>query len=240
MKIVKTYNQVVNESLDKDNIHLLTDEQIRWCVDNLEEGWRINRDGEIYYTFGRIEIHDKSFDRCKIKFADCKNFILNNNPELVSLEGFPNKVREIFSIRNCKNLESLVGGPTSVGEGCVIDRCYSLINLIGAPEYVGESFDVSWNNLQSLEGSPNEVGGFYFARKNILLVNLKGITQNIGGDLYIGQCSNLKSLDGLNKDFPAKKIYASECKIPKEELIYNWQNDINQDEIDQFKQDWEI
>jgi hypothetical protein len=240
MKIVKTYNQVVNESLDKDNIHLLTDEQIRWCVDNLEEGWRINFDGEIYYTFGRIEIHDKSFDRCKIKFADCKNFILNNNPELVSLEGFPNKVREIFSIRNCKNLESLVGGPTWVGEGYTIDKCNSLINLNGAPEYVGESFDVSWNNLQSLEGSPNEVGGFYFARKNILLVNLKGITQNIGGDLYIGQCSNLKSLDGLNKDFPSNKIYASECKIPEEELIYNWQNDINQDEIDQFKQDWEI
>ena len=51
---------------------------------------------------------------------------------------------------------------------------------------------------------------------------------------------SLGTSNARDKDFPAKKIYASECKIPKEELIYNWQNDINQDEIDQFKQDWEI
>jgi hypothetical protein len=236
MKIVKTYNTVINEA--RNNLHLLNSDQIEWCNDHLRVEWYVNDNGEVFTHNGEVTIYNAP-DQFKVKFADCSRFECLYNDRLTSLSGSPNRVEKVYKIYLCKNVESLHGGPSWVGGAYIVDGT-RIETLEGAPEYVGSEFSISDNTkLVSLEGSPKTLDGIYYCTFNNNLKSTIGISQNIGKRVFITDCRSLVSLEGLNKNFDGD-IIALDCGLPQEELIYNWQNDINQDEVDQFKQDWEI
>jgi hypothetical protein len=237
MKIVKTYNQIVNESeLDRGHVHLLTDEQVEWCLNHVfYNKWKVNSDGEVYTDKSEITICNAP-DHFKVKFADCDRFSNRMNSKLKSLNGSPNKVNIDFDISHCTSLTSLNGGPRYVGSRYEATNT-GILNLEGLAEQVGQLVDVAFSKITSVEGCSNNITILTLEGCD-RLVNLKGISNNLDF-LNLSLCRSLTSLEGLNKDFSGDiEIY--KCGLPKEELIYNWQNDITQDEVDQFKQDWEI
>jgi hypothetical protein len=215
MKIVRPYNQVVNEA--KNNLHLLNRDQIAWCSDNIREAWYVNEDGEVFTNSKTVSLYSGEFEEIPVQFADCLMFTLAYNHKLTTLNGSPRRVKHSYAIEKCTSLESLYGGP----------------------DFVGGSYLIQSTSIESLEGSPIEVVGSYRIMNNKKLISVHRITKNIGRNIEIADSPLLRSLDGIPKDFKGN-IDAYANGLPEKELIYNWQNDITQDEVDQFKQDWEI
>jgi hypothetical protein len=103
------------------------------------------------------------------------------------------------------------------------------------------SFKVNSCKNIDLVGSPDEVGDDYILWDLPYVETLNGISKNIGGELFINNCPNLKSLDGLPLDFPEERIrLVAYSRERANELIYNWKNGITPDELENFKSDWEI
>lgn len=211
MKIIKTYNTVINES--SDNHHLLTQEQIDWCKKHLVAYWEVNDKGEVHYNDAYIDILGDPY-RFEVKFGTCTTFTCNSI-----------------------NLESLVGSPDKVLYDFIIDGS-NIKTLEGAPEYVGDTLTLCNNNqLTSLDGSPNTIERLRISDCD-QLTDLKGLN-TVDKSIAVHSCKSFNSLDGLSKEFNGQ-IYSRNCGLPQEELIYNWENDINQDDVNTFKSDWEI
>jgi len=234
MKIIKSYNRVVNETLgDFSNLSLLTEEQINWCYTHLRDLWGVNDAGEVYCD-GNIKII-KSPHRFLVQFADMdEEFNCSNNIHLTSLEGSPRKVG-FFNISECINLTSLEGGPIEVREYfCDYSK---ITNLRGAPKKVKELYLSHSYELESLEGCPDEVDRLvlYDSTK---LKTLKGVSI-VHDHISVNECTSLYSLDSLDIDSTCN-IAAKHCALSEDELIFNWKNGITSADIDRFKSDWEI
>ena len=67
-----------------------------------------------------------------------KDFDCTFCPGLVSLEGAPEEVGEVFWCAHCSGLISLKGGPKKVGGYFDCTSCTNLKSLEGAPEKVGD------------------------------------------------------------------------------------------------------
>ena len=205
----------LNESTG-DYLNMLTDDQRKWCyriigpnyipyikaddyvdVSTLSRLWTVNPNGEIDLINNKV-VYILRFaeEALPIQFGICNGTLSYINSRLNSLKGSPSKVKNIFTISNCRSIESLDYSPNSV-------------------------------NQYIIKGLPK-------------LKNLKGISKTISDLLVLDDCTNLSSLDGLSADILRSNIYANNCAISEEELISNWENGINQDEVDQFKSDWEI
>ena len=99
-------------------------------------------------------------------------------------------------------------------------------------------FEVSdCTNLKSLHNSPDKVYTFSASRCKSL-VDLKGISKLIIRNLYISGCTNLRSFEGLTEI--GHNINAVGCAYPEKVLISCWKKGITPDELENFKQDWEI
>ena len=235
MKIIKSYNRVVNETLgDFSNLSLLTEEQINWCDTHLNCLWGVNDDGEIYCS-GNIKII-KSPSRFLVQFADVDGeFNCSNNIHLTSLKGSPRRVNSFYA-SNCINLTRLEGGPVEVEFRYFCD--YSKItNLIGAPTKVKELMLSHNYDLESLEGCPQEVDNLgLFEAKNLKTLNGVSI---VNDRLNVSHCTSLYSLGTLDINSTCT-ISAKQCALSEDELIFNWKNGITSDDIDRFKSDWEI
>jgi hypothetical protein len=235
MKILKSYNRVVNETLgDFSNLSLLTEEQINWCYTHLSSLWGVNDDGEVYCD-GNIKII-KSPRRFLVQFADMDGeFNCSDNIHLTSLKGSPRRVKS-FHASNCINLTSLEGGPVDVEFRYFCD--YSKItNLIGAPSKVKELYLSHSYYLESLDGCPEDVDRLILYY-NANLKTLKGVSI-VNDHISVNMCTSLYSLDSLDINSQCN-ISAKQCALSEEELIYNWKNNLTSDDIERFKSDWEI
>lgn len=151
MKIVKTYNRVVNESAD--NRHLLTQDQIDWLEKySFFTFFSVDDDGRIVYNSNLIYLSG-NFKSIPVKFADCKVFSITDNSELEDLEGCPDHVEASFKLEQCPSLTSLNGAPKTAGN-VLLDNV-GVSNLIGIPKEVKDFYLVTGcKNLESLEGIP--------------------------------------------------------------------------------------
>jgi hypothetical protein len=152
MKIVKTYNQVVNES---DNHHLLTQDQIDWILEHSYfTNFVVTDDGQIAYPrYNNLIYLSGNFKSIPVKFADCKVFSISDNSELEDLEGCPDHVETSFKLEQCPSLKSLKGAPKTAGS-VLLDNV-GVGNLIGIPKGVKDFYLVTnCEHLESIEGIP--------------------------------------------------------------------------------------
>jgi hypothetical protein len=232
MKIIKKYNEVINES----NRELLTQDQIDWCDNHIGSvAWYVNSDGEVYCKTETISIINdpKEF---LVQFADHDGYFeCFNNPNLVSLKGSPRIVRH-FDIRKTPNLYTLEGCPLEVKDVCFISET-SISNLIGSPKKVNKIYIRRCANLESLVGLPDNINIFDISGCNTI-TKLDGISY-VNTSVSLDACHKLNSLGSLNRESPCE-IYINNCALPELEIISNWYNGIEPDEVDKFKSDWEI
>jgi len=231
MKIIKNYNKVINES----NLELLTQEQIDWCDNHIgSDSWYVNSDGEVYCKTETINIinNPKEF---LVQFADHDGiFKCFNNPNLVSLKGSPRRVRD-FYVQRVPNLYTLEGGQLEVKNLYLCET--SISNLIGSPKKVNNISIRRCANLESLIGLPDNINIFYISGCNTI-TKLDGLSY-VNSSISLDSCDKLNSLGSLNKESPCK-IYIDNCSLPELEIISNWYNGIEPEEVDKFKSDWEI
>jgi hypothetical protein len=112
----------------------------------------IDVDGDVYLK--------KRVNRLPVKFAHVTGSFVCSNSKLITLEGAPHSVREVFDC-SVNLLTSLEGAPEYVGRDfkCAYNK---LTNLKGAPEQVGVDFKCHSNPLTSLEGAPSVILGWFW------------------------------------------------------------------------------
>jgi len=152
MKIIKTYQQITESHQYRENIHLLTQEQIDWCDNHLYfSDWNVSTNGKInsklIYIYGNFKSFPVSFENCVI--LDIKD-----NDDLEDLTGCPDHVDVLCRISNCPNLKSLTGGPTEVSS-LEITKC-GLIDMSGSP-LSNRYLIADCPQLESISGIPYSV-----------------------------------------------------------------------------------
>jgi hypothetical protein len=184
MKIIKTYNQITesHKHKHKENIELLTQDQIDWCDNHLTfSDWEVTKDGTIEYsTAGGMHSLvwlKGNFKSMPVKFEPCTSFKIEDNEDLEDLTGCPDEVLTTYSLTNCPNLKSLVGGPTKAGR-VMIENC----------------------GIKDMKGCPTEGTELYLVTKCKDLESIMGIPHRFNPDkIFVSQ--NKTDFDKLKDDF---------------------------------------
>ena len=139
-------------------------------------------DGGVYITNARIT----NLRYCPQQLGDDGDIVLQNNRELVSLEGCPSDVPQDFSLNDCHKITSLEGGPKTVGHNYKVDTCDGLTSIKGMPTKIGKHLALCNNrNLTSLAGISKmlkecggklDVSGSRFTSSIMGLLVIKGFT----------------------------------------------------------------
>lgn len=133
-------------------------------------------EGGIYLTNTRI----KDLKFCPKSLGETEgDLILQNNRNLVSLEGCPEKVSGDFTLSDCHSINSLENGPKEAGKTYKVESC---------------------NSLDSIQGLANNVGKHLMLRDNRKLTSLAGINKilkSVGGKLDVSGSRFTSSIMGL-------------------------------------------
>lgn len=133
-------------------------------------------DGGIYLTNTRI----KDLKFCpKTLGATEGDLVLQNNRNLVSLEGCPEKISGDFTLNDCHHITSLEHAPKEVGKTYKVEAC---------------------NSLSSIQGLASTIGKHLMLRDNRSLKSLAGISKilkSVGGKLDVSGSRFTSSIMGL-------------------------------------------
>jgi len=206
----------------------------------------INNPDSIPVQFGDIDdlfelVDCKNLTSLKGSPRSVGNLILRDCPELISLEGGPDLVKDKIVIELCNKLESLEGGPDLVKDKIVIALCNKLESLEGAFRLTNNiSRFILYNNysLKSLVGMPTKIRAIISINGCTSLTDLRGISST-PRRLGIHNCTSLTSMYGLDKDYSGE-IIMSGCGLSNDKIVYNWKNDISGEEAKTFNDEWEI
>ena len=172
-RYLKNFKDFVNESISDDDIesvfgglglYSLTQEQMDFLDEYTEGRWSFDsftREVDIDGSFNASE--SDIFDFLGINFRRVTgHFWCDNNPNLTSLEGAPDRVGGDFECYDNPGLTSLEGSPEEVEGTFSCNHNPGLTSLKGAPKKVGEDFYCYSNpNLHSLDGIGKIEGKIY-------------------------------------------------------------------------------
>lgn len=159
-------------------------------------GIKYNQQTKLYDVDGDVRVRSSMIQNGKliVKFGVVTGDF-KCNEEIVTCEGFPTKVRNLY-IYNIKYLKSLQGCPQEVEGDFICKECKNLTNLIGAPRKVGGDCIISYNyGLKDLQGCPQQIGGTLNCTWNYRMSSLKGGPRVVPGDLILEK-SGITSLQG--------------------------------------------
>lgn len=224
--MVKKFSNIISEDLDVSDF--LSEKSmviVNLAEMGIERGYNINDDLTVDVSdYLGVTIKKQKFSKLPVRFGKVDNwFILNEMPNLTTLEGCPVEVGEGFACRETK-ITSLEGCPTITndksfnvysnkltslkGSPKVVSQMHcdfnDLTDLKGSPEIVmgsdrGNSiFNCSNNDITSLEFGPKKVDHNYLF-KNCPIYNLDGFDCDFGGLLY---CENTP----INNIFPLNEL----------------------------------
>lgn len=145
-----------------------------------------------------IRIHDEDLVNGKLPFKFGKiddGLIFEDCETLISLEGAPEKIHQIFSVQDCPNLTSLKGAPQKGVSLILLLNCGKLVSLEGLPETINGRFSIrACSSLETLKGAPK------FDMNN-LIVNIPS-----KGEFVCSGCNSLTSLE-----YAPDEVMAFDC-----------------------------
>lgn len=222
MKHVETFKSFkINEDISSDISWINRSEVDDICKKLEITNYTIKPGDDGYYKVdvdGDVNISLKQLK--KIGVQDGLRSLVNG-----SLVYIPIRFGKVSGDFNCSGnkLTSLYGAPKEVGEGYY---CYSnrLTSLDGSPKEVGGQFNCSHNYLTSLEGGPSKVSVKYQHPKTVMydcshnrdLMSLKGLPIGINGEVEVGYCTQIKSLDGVKLGITGKLYGVLTMDLPAE------------------------
>jgi hypothetical protein len=191
--------------------------------------YTIHSDASVTIHVPFFENRDDNFAELpfKVRIAE-REFRVEQNKKLITLNNFPDVVRGMFSVTFAPRLVSLENAPHTVLGSVDFEHCSRIISAKGCPQTGVESlFFKDCFALQSLVGCPTTIKGNFDLNKCIKLKTLEGCPEEIGGDLKLFNCQlhSLKYLPKVVKgtvyiptDMPATDFLRL-LKIKETELI---------------------
>lgn len=166
-----------------------------WLTRNKITTFVINEDNSVDVT-GDLNLDGLRHEKLPVKFKSVSGSVSLVGALLKTLEGLPDEIAGDFDVSSLA-LDNVNGFPVKVHGSCHLGRTTIKTTLANSQlSHIGGDLVLDQVDADSFVGLPEYVGGDFFVTDCPNLRSLKGMPKTIGGDCHM-PCRQLKNLEGI-------------------------------------------